>query len=323
MSKSNSRNNNIDLLKIVLSLFVVAAHIFPTTEVEGSKSYVFYMIQGLARLTLPLFLLITGYFISAKIHDLNFIKKTAKKLFILFIVWQLLYFKIEYDFFKLNAISTLRFISDLFYGIGHLWYLIATCLALFLIYFTRKLSDINKLILGVFLISIGYLLQVIFELKLVTNPIYFNIFYGIGTSRNFLFYAFPYLLIGVSHNLWMKDAKKYKFLLLPLLVLLIAESFYYMGINSSIFNIFILPLPLSMLIFSWVTNLKQQFKYSTPSTLSLGFYLIHFYIILEVFKKYQSVSYFSYYLKFLIVVLGTFVVWYILDKINKKIAILF
>jgi len=323
MPKVISRNNNIDVLKVVLSLFVVAAHVFPTTKIEGEKSYVFYIIQGLARLTLPLFLLITGYFISAKINDFNFIKKTAKKLFMLFIVWQLLYLKLEYDFFKIEAISLLRFVSDLFYGIAHLWYLIATCLAIFLIYFTRKISDLNKLILAVFLLSIGYGLQAITEFKLVTNPIYYKVFYSIGTSRNFLFYAFPYLLIGVSHNLWMYHAKKYKFLLLPLLGLLILESFFYMNLETSIFNIFILPLPLSLLIFSWISNLQRQFKYNVPTTLSLGIYLIHFFIILEVFKKYQSVSYSSYYFKFLIVILITLVIWYILDKINKKIAILF
>ncbi len=323
MSKTITRNNNIDVLKVVLSLFVVAAHVFPTTPIEGEKSYVFYTIQGLARLTLPLFLLITGYFISAKIHDLNFIKKTAKKLFILFIVWQLLYLKIELDFFKLNAISTLRFICDLFYGIGHLWYLIATCLALFLVYFTRNLSDLNKLTLGVFLLSIGYLLQLTSELKLISNPIFLKLFYSIGTSRNFLFYAFPYLLIGVSHKLWMKYVKKFQFALFPLLIVLILEAFYYMTIDTSIFNIFILPLPLSLLIFSWVSNLKNQFKYNIPTTLSLGIYLIHFFIILEVFKKYQSVTYYSYFIKFLIVISVTLVIWYILDKVNKKIAILF
>lgn len=324
MSTSVFRNNNIDVLKVVLSLFVVAAHVFPTTAVEGHKSYVFYIIQGLARLTLPLFLLITGYFISAKIHDLNFIKKTAKKLFLLFIVWQLLYLKLEYDFFKLNAISPLRFISDLFYGIAHLWYLIATCLALFLIYFTRRLSDSKKLFLGIFLLVIAYVLQVFFELKLVSNPILIKVYYYfMGTSRNFLFYAFPYLLLGVTHNLWMKYAKKYQFLLLPLLLLLVVESLFYRTLEHSIFNIFILPLPLSLLLFSWVSNLKQQFKYSIPITLSLGIYLIHFFIILEVFKKYQSMTYYSYYLKFLIVILVTLVIWYILDKINKKIPILF
>ena len=99
MSQVIRRNNNIDALKVVLSLLVVAGHVLPTTKIEGEKSYIFYIIHGFGRLTLPLFLLITGYFISAKIHDLSFIKKTAKKLFTLFIVWQLLYLKIEYDFF--------------------------------------------------------------------------------------------------------------------------------------------------------------------------------------------------------------------------------
>ena len=226
-------------------------------------------------------------------------------------------------FFKVDAISLFRFITDLFYGIAHLWYLIAACLAVFLIYFTRNLCYINKLILAVFLLSIAYTLQVVFELKLITNPIYIKAYYLIGTSRNFLFYAFPYLLIGVSHNLWMDYAKKYMFLLLPLVGLLILESIFYMNIDTSIFNIFILPLPLSLLIFTWVSNLQTQFKYKIPTTLSLGIYLIHFYILLEVFKKYQSVTYYSYYLKFLIVVLFTLVTWYILDKINKKIAILF
>lgn len=323
MSKSVTRNNNIDVLKVVLSLFVVAAHIFPTTAIEGKKSYLFFIIQGFARTTVPLFLLFTGYFISNRINDFAFLLKNAKKLFILFLVWQVIYFPMEFDFYQIQVISKLRFISDLLFGIAQLWYLIAACLALFLIYYTHRLNNKAKMILACTLLAIAYGLQVGFEMHYIKHSTIKDIYYFSGTSRNFLFYAFPYLLLGVSYPYWLATAKKWKYLLIPLVVLLMAESVFYSTLDGSIFNIFITPLPIALLLFSWVIHSKKQFPYTIPSTLSLGIYVIHFYIVLEVFKKYLDTSYISYYYKFGIVIVLTVLVWFVLDKINKKIPIFF
>lgn len=323
MSKTISRNNNIDVLKVILSLFVVAAHVFPTAKVEGSKSYIFFFIHGLARTTVPIFLLITGYYLSIKYQDIKVIVKTAKKLLLLFLVWQILYFKIEYDFYAIHAITARQFYPDLYFGIGQLWYLVATALALFLLYASKSLSDIQRLLVAIILLAIAYLLQIKFEVSDTSSSFLTNLYYYTGTSRNFLFYAFPYLLIGVSHKLWMRYVQKMQWLLFVFTLLLAIESIYYMKLDASIFNIYLSALPFSIFVFGWVFNVKKQFSYTIPTTLSLGIYVIHFFIVLEVFKKYQSLTYLSYYIKFGIVLFVTVIVWYILDKINKKLPIFF
>ena len=213
-----ARNNNIDFLKVLLSLFVIGAHVFPTIAINNQKSVVFFQLQGLARLTVPLFLIITGFYIRNNIFDWLKIKKMAKKLFVVFLVWQILYFKIEYDFYKLNAISTKHFFIDLVFGIAQLWYLIATALALFLVYFVRNWTYLNKMILSISLLVIGYVYQYVFELKLLNENNIINIIYPyIGTNRNFLFYAFPYLLLGTCYDFWRNFAIKYRILVLVFL----------------------------------------------------------------------------------------------------------
>lgn len=319
-----ARNNNIDFLKIILSFFVVAAHVFPTYEINNSKSILFFQIQGLARITLPLFLLISGFYIRNNIYDWLKIKKIAKKLFVIFIIWQLLYLKIEYDFYKLNVISTQQFFIDLFFGIAHLWYLIATVEALFLLYLVRKWSAKNKMIVAVALLIIAYIYQFTFELKILNESSFLSKIYPfIGTSRNFLFYAFPYLVIGTCYNYWKNFVVKYKFSLLLFFIGLVVESYIYVGFKASIFNIFIFPLPISMLLFSLILEKEKQIKMQGPNSLSLGIYLIHFFIVLQVFQKFTATNYSAHFIKFFIVSCITIFLWYFADKLNKKLPIFF
>jgi len=318
-----NRLQNIDFLKVALSLFVVAAHVFPTHEVEGKKSYVFFAIQGIARITVPIFLIITGYFIANKIDNLNYIKKTAKRILIIFLVWQIIYFNIEYNFFKSGHITFKRFIVDSIFGYAHLWYLIAVVEALFLLYLIRKFKDSQKFILALILIYCGYTLQLLYESNFITNTTFRELYSYMGSSRNFLFYALPYLLVGSTHNFWGNFVTKTNYLSYIFIALIILESLYYMTTNLSIFNIFIFSFPCSIFIFNSFLKSKKQININFPSTLSLGIYLIHFYILLEVFKKNIPTTYESYYFNYFLIIIFTLISWFILDKINKKIPYFF
>lgn len=318
-----NRLQNIDFLKVVLSLFVVAAHVFPTHEIEGQKSYIFFAIQGIARITVPVFLIITGYFIANKIDNINYIKKTTKRILIIFLVWQLIYFNIEYNFFKSGQITFKRLIVDSMFGYAHLWYLIAVVEALFLLYLVRKLKDYQKLILAIFLIYCGYTLQFLYESKSITNTSFREIYFYMGTSRNFLFYALPYLLVGSTYNFWGNFVTKTNYLSYIFIVFIVLESFYYMTTSLSIFNIFIFSFPCSIFIFNSFLKSKKQININFPPTLSLGIYLIHFYILLEVFKKNSPTTYESYFFNYFLIIIFTLISWFILDKINKKLPYLF
>lgn len=319
-----SRNLNLDFLKIILSLFVIAAHVFPTHEINGEKNFAFFQIQGLARLTVPLFFIITGYFINFKINDVTYLKKTLKRLFIIYIVWQLIYSKTMIDFYLNDAISFNHFITDLIYGIAHLWYLFATILGIILLYFTRNLSSSTKITIAFSLLIIGYILQYLTSQQLIDkDSVFYKFYLIIGKSRNFLFYAYPYLLLGSYYNKWNSITSKYSYFIYILFIILSIETEYYRGLNTSIFNIFITPFLLTLFIFDFVLKSKKSVRLKFPSTLSLGIYLIHFYVVLIVFQKYPTDTVLAYIIKYFIICCLTIIIWYIMDKLNKKIAVFF
>lgn len=319
-----NRNLNVDFLKVILSFFVIAAHVFPTYEIDGNRNFFFFQIQGLARLTVPLFFIITGFYIRSKISDFNYIKKITKRLAIIYIVWQLLYLNMILNFFENKVINLQDLISNLVYGIAHLWYLFATILAILLIYFSRNLKTNKKIILAFSLLILGYIFQYVYQLKIIeSNSLFSKLYVIIGTSRNFLFYAFPYLLLGTCYDYWSKFTSKYWYFIFILFIGLFLESNYYRTINSSIFNIFLFPMPICLFLFDLIIKKEKEISIKSPLSLSLGIYLIHFYIVFKVFQKFTSNTIEAHFLKYLIVSLLSIFVWYIMDKINKKIPIFF
>ena len=317
-------NNNINLLKIILSLFIVSGHLFPELYNGQPESYVYCFIRGLARLSVPLFLIITGYYIRSKTNEFGYILIRIKKLFFIFIVWQIIYFKIELDSYQLGQISSKSFFLDMLYGIGHLWYLSSVILSLFLIYFTSCCSNKVKFIMSFVLLIISYFLQINNHLKFIDSKFLDEFYFYIGTYRNFLFYAFPYLLLGTNYDYWKKYCIKNIYLgYLIFFIFLIVELAVYYYFKSPVYNLFIVSFPFSLFSFNHIVNIKKQVKFNFPETLSLGIYLIHFYVLYLFYTKINIMNSFSYFYLYIFLVILTVIIWFILDKINKKIKIFF
>lgn len=177
------RSLAIDLLKIVLALFVVGLHIHFLRDSFPILSYV--LVNGLFRLGVPVFLMISGYYFFF-INDFAKLKKWLYRIFVLYAIWTVIYIPLwkEGDT-----------ISNIVFGYHHLWYLNGTLFAGILLFFLRNKSP--KLILSLVLLFFlcGYTIQYLgnshtFEGKtdvlLNKYPMY----------RNFLFDCFPFLAIG-------------------------------------------------------------------------------------------------------------------------------
>ncbi len=82
------RNLTIDVLKIVLAFFVVFLHMNFLKETLPTLSYVF--VNGLFRIAVPIFLVITGFYFF-HIDDFKKLKKWLFRTFILYAIWMLLY----------------------------------------------------------------------------------------------------------------------------------------------------------------------------------------------------------------------------------------
>lgn len=314
----STRNNHIDALKVLLAFLVVALHIFPVSKLEGIPALISYeIVNGITRVAVPLFFIISGYLLQNKLNDKSYLWIYSKRILLLFVVWQLIYVPDLIRCYHLKWFSLSQLFLKLVYGYWHLWYLLATVLALGLLYVTRNFSLKTKWFLIVFLFLFGFVFQFLVQSNFVNNPILLKTYALIGTTRNFLFLAFPMMLLGSLYNSWKMYANKWRFLLIPLLLLLLLETYLYYTLKVKAMDFLLILIPFCLILFYSVeTRTSKPFEF--PSNISLGIYLCHPYAIRLVYEFLPKKTFELIVLKYFLVCIVALLFWYILDKINRK-----
>ena len=142
--EKNSRKDSFDVVKCFAAFFVVQLHTIPATVCP--------LLNVIARLAVPLFFLITGYYYTSIVEKGKY-GVQLKKIFLLAIASSLFYWiyygcmalknNVFYQWFMdtFNSISILNWvlINDT-PGIGHLWYLYAMLYSFIAIYVIDKLK---------------------------------------------------------------------------------------------------------------------------------------------------------------------------------------
>ncbi|MGO4707940.1 acyltransferase family protein [Chryseobacterium sp. 2TAF14] len=82
------RNLSIDVLKIILAFFVVFLHMNFLKESYPMTS--FLLVNGLFRIAVPVFLVITGFYFL-HIDDAKKLRKWLFRTFLLYAIWMLIY----------------------------------------------------------------------------------------------------------------------------------------------------------------------------------------------------------------------------------------
>lgn len=316
------RNNNLDVLKIIMAFLVIALHIFPVSKVTGIEGLISYEIaSGITRIAVPTFFLISGYFLRNKLNDKPYLWKYTKRILLLYVVWQFIYLPDLIRFYNLGWFSKSDMILKLIYGYWHLWYLLATTIAVGLLYLLRNLSTAIKTKLILFLLILGYS----FQIGIQSNRLDLMFLYKIiGTTRNYLFFALPMMMIGTMYDKWKDEIPQFKWLFIPLWIILLIEVGMYYKYKVKAMD-FLLTLPLlSMLTFYWINESHQSFIQKTiPATLSLGIYLCHPYAIRMVNELLPEQGFYDWLLKYPIICFLTLILWWLMDQINKKLTYFF
>ncbi|AEW85846.1 acyltransferase [Flavobacterium columnare] len=316
------RNNNLDVLKIIMAFLVIALHIFPVSKVTGIEGLISYEIaSGITRIAVPTFFLISGYFLRNKLNDKPYLWKYTKRILLLYVVWQFIYLPDLIRFYNLGWFSKSDMILKLIYGYWHLWYLLATTIAVGLLYLLRNLSTAIKTKLILFLLILGYS----FQIGIQSNRLDLMFLYEIiGTTRNYLFFALPMMMIGTMYDKWKDEIPQFKWLFIPLWIILLIEVGMYYKYKVKAMD-FLLTLPLlSMLTFYWINESHQSFIQKTiPATLSLGIYLCHPYAIRMVNELLPEQGFYDWLLKYPIICFLTLILWWLMDQINKKLTYFF
>lgn len=192
MGTKSNRSYSIDFIKGIAAIAVVLLHCSNEDIIDSA-------IHLVGRMAVPMFFIITGYFLPSMIktdhikkHIIKVIKIATGAMafyFPLFCIEAYLTGNLRYqlsNIFRLDDIwEKVLFSQYPFYvNAGHLWYLIAIIYILSFIYFYTKKYRINNLYrLIPLLLIIGYIISS-FE---VNDRKYY---------QNFLFVGMPYILLG-------------------------------------------------------------------------------------------------------------------------------
>ncbi|ASK32438.1 hypothetical protein CEY12_21160 [Chryseobacterium sp. T16E-39] len=300
------RNLSIDILKIVLAFFVVFLHMHILRDSHPVLSFV--LVNGIFRMAVPTFLVITGYYFYY-VDDKNKLKKWLLRIFLLYLIWSIVYI----PFWKEGDAW-----MNIIFGYHHLWYLIGTFFSGIILFFIRKIS-VNLLAgLVVLLFSLGYGIQILGNLhyfQYETDSV-INLF---PSYRNFLLVCFPFLTIGYLINKLNLDMK-YKLSWIDVVIAMgfvaLESLFNYKMINSreNIDLLFSLLIACPLL-FIYCKSLSVMVDTKLLASLSTAIYVIHPLIMKWVLDKYYP---FEIPIFIIIVLISSF----ILVLVNRKLKYL-
>lgn len=287
---------NLDISRLIASLMVVAIHTYPLSSINGTLDYCFTRI--ICRISVPIFLMITGYYVLNK--DIDYLKKYTIKIIKIYLISILIYIPINIYNGYINDFNIIKLIKDIFINgtFYTLWYFPALVLGLWITYYLiKKLNTKLVKIVLIILFIIGILGDGYYGLIKdidILKQIYDVIFMVFDYTRNGLFYVPIFLYIGYQFNINKNDFKYNKYYIILFLILMVIE-----GIILYMFNIpkhnsmYIFLLPLSYFIFNTLINNKSSNKMAR--SLSTWIYILHplFIVIIHFISKIIHINIYS------------------------------
>ena len=343
--KGNKVNyQNLDILKYLSAILIMILHLRPFINFSDQLDLAFNNI--ITRICVPIFFIITGYFVAKKEkNNENYIKDYIKKTIPLYLVWSLLYIPViigtiiqylpiinEY-LTKINR--TLPFLIILlvllfpvvilialcYTGIYyHLWYFPAIIFSLLVLEKWKKKFKVKYLLVFSFILLLFGATETYYDvLPLSIKELlsyYYNIFF---TTRNFLFFGLFYVVLGYFMGTKEKAYSKYCFVKLIIsFFLLIFEAILLHDTNRLNSNILLSCVPLTYYLFISViyitNNIQLKFQFGN---LSKYYYFIHPMIIFITSLLFKDISNYPY-LNILIVLLITHIISIFIIKLKNK-----
>lgn len=330
MNKKANRDI-MDLLKVVLSIFVVLMHINPF----GKYGFIVYPI---CRIAVPLFFMMSGFFLFQKIMKneknrnevvVNFIKRNLK----LYLFWFIILLPITLvrrNYFSKGVLKGfVRIIYKFLFSstFAASWYIMALTIGAVLVFLiTRKISNKKMLILSFIVYLACCAITNYRNLFTGVEWINLNVFNEFKISNNFCV-SLIWLCIGKmfaeNEIKILKDKRKLNICIIVSIVFLFLEHIVINCYNLSVANdCYIMLIPVCFFIFEFVLqnsinvrHAKEMRKFSTIT------YCLHYSIgkvLLTCFDIIKLKSYYSAIISFLVVILVCVGVTYIVHKLENK-----
>ena len=196
-----SKKINIDIWRFIVSFLIVAIHISPFTKISPGFDFFFTIILG--RIAVPLFLMITGYYILDRaLKDKQVLVDYTKKILKIYLLCILLYLPINIYMGSFKNIDIITILKDFFINgtLYHLWYFPALIVGVWITYYlVKKLGRKKTLIATILLYIIGVFGDSYYGITImnqITKNIYELIFNIFDYTRNGLFYVPIFICLG-------------------------------------------------------------------------------------------------------------------------------
>jgi len=273
---------NLDITRFIAALLIVAIHTYPLNSINGTLDYM--ITRVLARIAVPLFLMITGYFVLPKAAKEKEVLVTyTKKIIKIYLICILLYLPFNFYMKDFKNITIFTFITNIlckgtFY---HLWYFPALILGVWITYFMIKKLDTKKqiiLIIVLYLIGLGgdsY--YGLFSKINIIKQFYQGIFSIFTYTRNGIFYVPIFLYIGYFLHKSKSKLTIKKVSIATILSLIIMEIegyilYHYQILHHTSMYIFLIPTSIFLFLTLLKINKTQNKKIRNISTL---IYILH------------------------------------------------
>lgn len=284
-TKNNLYYGMIDVLRLVFAIAVVSIHTMVFQSINENLRIATSM--GLARLAVPFFFIVSGYFLYNRINSEKEPKSTLKRLLILYVTWVLIeiisLFPIVLS--NLGAPPIVLIERLLFIGItGSLWYISSLIMAIAIISPLLKRNKILPLLIIGFILYVfgmsGDTYYCLFE-NTMLNPLlkgYTSIFMlpQIGFTESILFISLGTLISKYKLNEKVKRAGSLSVLSI---ILLLIETFV---LNKTCIakdaNMYLSAIIAAPLIFIWGINCSKKISTKMSKACreySLGIYCSH------------------------------------------------
>lgn len=258
------RNIRIDYLRIILSILVITIHSQPLFSEDSLIGYL--ISNGVARIAVPCFFIISGYFLSPKINDKAAIRKYLTHILTVYVVWSCIYLPIYYHTIEPRSLITFALM-----GYYHLWYLPALIVGVLLLAILKKClhSDNLLLTIGFILFLAGYTME--------------SIGFPYRSFCNGIFFGYPFIVLGYylrDRNIEKIQNKQYAYIILVVaLAALFIES--YLGFEANIYRNFFISLYLVCPALFICVAQKSKYVETTDyvAKMASGIYYVHIFAL--------------------------------------------
>ncbi len=182
-------NAGIDITKLFMAILTIGIH----TEPFGFDMWLDYGFGLATRFCVPFFFVASSYFFWIKERE---VLAYIKRILSLYVIWSLIY--LPFDIPLLKGMPVKKILEMyLWEGNGHsLWYLWGSVVGFCIVFVLRKVMGSKQ----VFMVSVVFLLVGCIKstwAPMINSFTNFEIQDFLG-SRNGLFYAFPYIALGMA-----------------------------------------------------------------------------------------------------------------------------